>query len=192
MIKDKVSSVKRKIHFEDLDNCQTNSTLNVAINPSDNTCFLLCNANSCGLESENTEQEFLNPIEVQEINGSDETNKANGCQTTPNEQLNRESEESLHSITGENENNEVLNKENTAIMTNVDNSEDDKTQKYQLVAVICHHGTSLAVGHYSCHIYNIETEQWFRCDDNDIILSDFESVQRLSKTSGYCYFYVHK
>ncbi|XP_054168654.1 putative ubiquitin carboxyl-terminal hydrolase 50 [Oppia nitens] len=82
---------------------------------------------------------------------------------------------------------------------NQDKSLDNKTDTdlqtgdyviYQLVAVICHHGISLSVGHYTCFVYNNQNNQWFECDDNDIYLSDFDFVQNKSQETGYCYIYV--
>jgi len=188
--------------FENLDNCQNNKTLDVLesklsdMESEDNTNLMKNNQNGIELDLNTniTISEETNDSSKQESN----TSASNKFNVTPNKQFSKVSLLSNDSMPKENgekslvkrvfQTNNLLNDRN-----NKENTENANSyEKYQLVAVICHHGSSLSGGHYSSYVYNIETSEWFQCDDNDISRTDFDSVQKSSKTLGYCYFYVHK
>lgn len=196
---DKVSSVVRKISFDNLDTSYEFNFSDNSIDNSNNNCIQ--NNIELELDSNVNQSKSSDPLtesQLQEDNITDQTNKDN---TKPIIESN-DSEVLDQSMTNDDEENKVIEKEinletNMLLKDNKNNKDDNcienyKTEKYQLVAVICHHGSSLSSGHYSSFVYNIETSQWFQCDDYEIISTDFESVQKNSKESGYCYFYVHK
>ncbi len=193
---DKISSVVRKMSFENLDNCENIRTLDVLESKLSDMESEENNQNGIELDLNTniTISEETNDSSKQESN----TSASNKFNVTPNKQFSKVSLLSNDSMPKENgekslvkrvfQTNNLLNDRN-----NKENTENaNNYEKYQLVAVICHHGSSLSGGHYSSYVYNIETSEWFQCDDNDISRTDFESVQKSSKTLGYCYFYVHK
>lgn len=71
-----------------------------------------------------------------------------------------------------------------------DISEDDN--KYQLVAVVCHLGSSLNAGHYTSYVYNQNNFSWYCCDDDSITKVQESDVSNDATKSGYCFFYAHK
>ncbi|UXI20494.1 ras-like GTP-binding protein Rho1 [Sarcoptes scabiei] len=69
--------------------------------------------------------------------------------------------------------------------------DENQSEKYQLVSVICHHGSSSLHGHYTSYIYNFDKHGWFYCDDTNVFDVRYSEVARNSSTTGYCYFYAH-
>lgn len=69
---------------------------------------------------------------------------------------------------------------------------DDDDNMYQLVAVVCHLGSSLNAGHYTSYVYNQNNFSWYSCDDDSISKVKESDVKNDSTKSGYCFFYAHK
>lgn len=69
---------------------------------------------------------------------------------------------------------------------------DDEDNKYQLVAVVCHLGSSLNAGHYTSYVYNQNNFSWYCCDDDSITRVQESDVRSDSTKSGYCFFYALK
>lgn len=69
-------------------------------------------------------------------------------------------------------------------------NDDDNT--YQLVAVVCHLGSSLNAGHYTSYVYNQNNLSWYSCDDDSITKVKETHVKNDATKSGYCFFYAHK
>ena len=74
----------------------------------------------------------------------------------------------------------------------IHNSLGDNDSNYQLVAVVCHLGSSLDAGHYTSYVYNQKSRSWFSCDDDSITKVQEREVKTHASKSGYCFFYVHK
>lgn len=68
-------------------------------------------------------------------------------------------------------------------------SEDDN--RYRLVAVVCHLGSSLNAGHYTSYVYYQNTSSWYSCDDDSITKVHEDEVKKDASKSGYCFFYAH-
>lgn len=68
----------------------------------------------------------------------------------------------------------------------------DNDNKYQLVAVVCHLGSSLNAGHYTSYVYNQNNFSWYSCDDDSIVKVQEVEVKNDASKSGYCFFYAHK
>lgn len=68
-------------------------------------------------------------------------------------------------------------------------TEDDS--KYQLVAFVCHLGSSLNAGHYTSYVLNQTNGFWYSCDDDAITRVEIDKVEREAKRTGYCFFYAH-
>lgn len=68
----------------------------------------------------------------------------------------------------------------------------DHNNMYQLVAVVCHLGSSLNAGHYTSYVYNKNIDTWHSCDDDSITKVSVSDVQSDAARSGYCFFYAHK
>lgn len=69
---------------------------------------------------------------------------------------------------------------------------DDEDNKYQLMAVVCHLGSSLNAGHYTSYVYNQNNFSWYCCDDDSITRVQESDVKSDSTKSGYCFFYALK
>lgn len=63
---------------------------------------------------------------------------------------------------------------------------------YQLVAVVCHLGSSLDAGHYTSYVYSKSNSSWYSCDDDSISKVQESEVQNDAKKSGYCFFYINR
>lgn len=68
----------------------------------------------------------------------------------------------------------------------------DDDNNYQLVAVVCHLGSSLDAGHYTSYVYNQKNSSWYCCDDDTISKVPEDEVKTSAGKSGYCFFYTHK
>ena len=68
----------------------------------------------------------------------------------------------------------------------------DDDNNYQLVAVVCHLGSSLDAGHYTSYVYNQNNSSWYSCDDDSITKVLDSEVKTNAGKSGYCFFYAHK
>lgn len=64
-------------------------------------------------------------------------------------------------------------------------------EKYQLLSVICHIGSTLASGHFTSYVYNFDNSKWFYCNDTQVTEVSFDEVKRHCRDTGYCYYYVH-
>lgn len=69
---------------------------------------------------------------------------------------------------------------------------EDDDIRYQLVAVVCHLGSSLNAGHYTSYVYNQNNFSWYSCDDDSITKVQESDVNTDASKSGYCFFYAHK
>lgn len=69
---------------------------------------------------------------------------------------------------------------------------DDDDNLYQLVAVVCHLGSSLNAGHYTSYVYNQNNFSWYSCDDDSITKVQEAEVKTDVSRTGYCFFYAHK
>lgn len=68
----------------------------------------------------------------------------------------------------------------------------DDDNKYQLLAVVCHLGSSLNAGHYTSYVYNQNNFSWYSCDDDSITKVQEADVKSNVSKCGYCFFYAHK
>lgn len=68
----------------------------------------------------------------------------------------------------------------------------DDDDLYQLVAVVCHLGSSLNAGHYTSYVFNQTNSSWYSCDDDSITKVQESDVERDVSKTGYCFFYAHK
>lgn len=68
----------------------------------------------------------------------------------------------------------------------------EEDHKYQLVAVVCHLGSSLNAGHYTSYVYNQKNNSWFWCDDDSITEVQESDVAKDANKNGYCFFYSRK
>ena len=68
----------------------------------------------------------------------------------------------------------------------------DEDSDYQLVAVVCHLGSSLNAGHYTSYVYNQNNSSWYSCDDDSITKVQEIDVKNDASRSGYCFFYARK
>lgn len=67
-----------------------------------------------------------------------------------------------------------------------------KQNDYQLVAVVCHLGSSLYAGHYTSYVLNQNNSSWYSCDDDSIVKVSESEVRNEASRSGYCFFYAQK
>lgn len=64
--------------------------------------------------------------------------------------------------------------------------------EYQLVAAVCHLGSSLYAGHYTSYVYNQNNSSWYSCDDDSIKKVQESVVKHDTNKNGYCFFYAQK
>lgn len=76
--------------------------------------------------------------------------------------------------------------------TSADSSSDDNDKEYQLVAAVCHLGSSLYAGHYTSYVYNQNNSSWYSCDDDSITKVQEIDVRNDANKNGYCFFYAQK
>lgn len=69
--------------------------------------------------------------------------------------------------------------------------ENNDSNKYQLVAVVSHHGSSLNAGHYTSYVFNQNNSSWYCCDDDSITKVQENEVRSDATKTGYCFFYAH-
>lgn len=58
--------------------------------------------------------------------------------------------------------------------------------RYELMSVICHHGSSGSGGHYTCYALNSPTDQWYHYDDHSVTKV---SPQTVKNSQAYVLFY---
>ncbi|KAK9510910.1 hypothetical protein O3M35_005587 [Rhynocoris fuscipes] len=58
--------------------------------------------------------------------------------------------------------------------------------RYELMSVICHHGSSGSGGHYTCYALNTPTDQWYHYDDHSVTKV---SPQTVKNSQAYVLFY---
>lgn len=58
--------------------------------------------------------------------------------------------------------------------------------RYELMSVICHHGSSGSGGHYTCYALNSPTDQWYHYDDHSVTKV---SPQAVKNSQAYVLFY---
>ncbi|KAL9644140.1 hypothetical protein ABK040_005605 [Willaertia magna] len=66
---------------------------------------------------------------------------------------------------------------------------------YELTSIICHHGSSISYGHYTCFIKR--NNCWYHCNDETICKVDCSNdennyEQKFNKIEAYCLFYTKK
>lgn len=69
--------------------------------------------------------------------------------------------------------------------------DESECEQYQILSIICHHGSTLSCGHYISYVYNFENSKWFCCNDTMVTEVSFNEVKKNSQETGYCYYYVH-
>lgn len=73
-----------------------------------------------------------------------------------------------------------------------DYKEEEEDNKYQLVAIVCHLGSSLNAGHYTSYVHNQSNGSWYWCDDESITKVQESDVAKDANKNGYCFFYIRK
>lgn len=76
--------------------------------------------------------------------------------------------------------------------THRNQKEEEEDNKYQLVAIVCHLGSSLNAGHYTSYVYNQSNSSWYWCDDDSITKVQESEVAKDANKNGYCFFYIRK
>ncbi|PIC51600.1 hypothetical protein B9Z55_002047 [Caenorhabditis nigoni] len=71
-------------------------------------------------------------------------------------------------------------------------TEDNELASYNLVAVICHYGTSVLTGHYITFSKSIYCDEWLKCDDESITPVSKNTVLAEATSAGYLMFYDRK